>query len=673
MLGISGRTWLLLTVILLFSPLCDLLDDDDKYFHNDFWFFYLIFTIIIVFKKGKLYGLVSTAVESIIFLLIELSDEQATLNQQEWLIFFTLLFLNIIVSLTIGTLVKEKMENHIELVNTKNLLESIFNHLDIAIWSDNLKEKMLLSKGMEQIYGLKREEAEDQFWKESIHPEDHSISRKIEEKLQKHESFEFEYRILRPDGEIRWIRDRGIPVLNEQKELVRFDGVVVDITDKIEAKAELEFLAYHDGLTGLPNMNYLNHLLISDFYETMRLGHSVCVMFFNLDRFKLINDSFGHRTGDHLLKMISNKLVHLLPENGKVIRAGGDDFIFYLPKMNRVQGQNFVRLLLSVFSQPFQLDEQEIRIAASIGIAIPGKNDTLEVAVQKASAALHFAKEYGRNQYRFYSRQFWEIANRRLQLEQRLKAAVEQNLLELYYQPKLHLTAAEIKGMEALARWNDPVLGPVSPAEFIPLAEETGMIIPLGKWVLETACRQTKELQKKGYPPLNVCVNISSRQFLQHDFVKMIEQILQDSNLAPEFLNLEITERIALYNIDDAILKLTKLKNLGVSISLDDFGTGYSSLSYIKSLPIDYLKIDRAFINGIVENKQDADIIQSIISLAHTLHFNVVAEGVENKKQLTALADMQCDEIQGFYFAQPMSLRQLHQFLADMKEKTHFM
>jgi EAL domain-containing protein (putative c-di-GMP-specific phosphodiesterase class I) len=288
--------------------------------------------------------------------------------------------------------------------------------------------------------------------------------------------------------------------------------------------------------------------------------------------------------------------------------------------------------------------------------------------MRKASAALHFAKECGRNQYRFYSVEFFQTANRKMLLEQGLRKVLEQEKLEIYYQPKLDLITNRITGMEALARWNDAELGAVSPTEFIPVAEETGMIIPIGKWVLEEACKQNLEWHKLGYGSLHVCVNISSRQFLQDDFVLMIELVLARSGLAPEYLNLEITEGIALNNMEDAIEKLEKLKDLGITISLDDFGTGYSSLSYIKSLPIDFLKIDRAFIKGITENSQDGAIIDSIITLAHEFDFRVVAEGVEDEQQLQLLTTKKCDEIQGFYFAQPMVPDQFKLFLDKRKE-----
>ncbi|MFJ7727749.1 putative bifunctional diguanylate cyclase/phosphodiesterase [Neobacillus sp. NPDC097160] len=440
----------------------------------------------------------------------------------------------------------------------------------------------------------------------------------------------------------------------------RNNGIIGQLKEK---KAELEYLSYHDMLTGLFNMNYLNNYLTKEFHESKASGIPTCMMFFNLDRFKLINDSYGHHIGDQLLKMVAKRLINVVQDMGTVIRAGGDDFILYLPNTNISRAEDFSKLLLDEFSKSFYLEKHEIRIAASIGLANVLKDDSLEDTIQKASSALHFAKENGGGQYQLYCSEFVEIANRRLHLEQGLKKALQEKELELYYQPKLDIMTNQITGMEALLRWNDSVLGPISPVEFIPIAEETGLINPIGEWVLKEACRQTVEWNEIGFNPIHVCVNISSKQFLQDDFVIMIEQILNESDLSPEFLNLEVTESIALFNIHDAIYKLEQLRRIGVTISLDDFGTGYSSLSYVKSLPIDFLKIDRSFINGIFINKQDTAIIDTIISLAHSLGFKVVAEGVEAESQLRGLEEMGCDEIQGYYLAKPMDPVTFKEFL----------
>jgi len=478
--------------------------------------------------------------------------------------------------------------------------------------------------------------------------------------------FQEEFQIRDASGEVKYLEFQAMKTtINGLRAVL---GIILDMTEKRKMKAELEALAYHDPLTKLPNMNFVQYHLSQRFREVKNQSSSTCLMFFDLDRFKLINDSYGHHVGDQVLLVTTRRLKDAIKEVGTVIRAGADEFILYLPRLTHSQAEALAQQLLTRFTEPLQLEEHEIRTAVSIGIAVSEKGESLEELIKNASAALHFAKEFGRNQFRFYTSAFSEISNRRMQLEQRLRIAFEQNQLEIFYQPKLDLYTKQITGMEALARWNDPVLGSVSPAEFIPIAEETGLIVPIGKWVLETACRQNKEWQQKGYSPMQVCVNISGKQFLQNDFVPMIERILEECQLSSEYLNLEITEGIALYNIDEAIDKLKMLKKFWISISLDDFGTGYSSLRYIKSLPIDFLKIDRSFIQGILANHIDAEIIRSIISLSHTLGFKVVAEGVEEENQLKILKEMSCDEIQGYYFAKPMSKHEFEKFLIEHGE-----
>ncbi len=795
--GISLKTWIVLIGLYLFPPLFNCFDLDDQYFHNVLWFYYLIPTLLIVYNKGTKYGGLAIVASSLFFLSDE-SFQENGITKHEMILLFEMITINLLVSIIIGILVKRNRQKQKELNHTKNLLESIFHNLDIGVWSITNRKSLLLSKGIEKIYGLSREKElrNNQFWRKSIHPDDLSIADEIDNKWENSEGYQYEYRILRPNGEVRWILDQGLPVFNENGEHERYDGtnvditrqkelefhlkeseerykslvekalvgvfmiqnhklvyvnqwiteflgltekellgtsllnymkeadrnrivnhfqklivgqesffideiqitdqgeatkyleiqatlssingslaiigIALDVTEKKKTKDELEYLAYHDSLTGLPNKHYINKEIKKDFNLSKSLGIPVCIMCLNLDRFKLINDSFGHQVGDQLVKMVSKRIIESikLRPNGKAIRAEGDEFIISLLDSNEKQAQNFARNLLEVISEPFCLVNQEIRIAASIGIAKFERDDSLEEVIQKASSALHFAKEFGGNQYQLYSSDFGKQANRRLQLEQRLRKAMEQKNLEVVYQPKLDLFTNNISGMEALIRWNDPILGEVSPIEFIPIAEETGIIISIGKWVLETACKQNREWDRNGYPKIHVCVNISSKQFLQDDFVKMIKHVLNEADLSPEYLNLEITERIALYDIDDAIGKLKQLKQLGVSISLDDFGTGYSSLSYLKLLPIDFLKIDRSFISGIFENKQDVAIIDSIISLTHSLGMRVVAEGVEDEQQLNILSEMRCDEIQGFYYAKPMTAKDINQFL-DKKGELH--
>ena len=785
---IPFKTLILLAVFYLFPPLIDYIDFQDQYFQNALWFFYLIPTLLIAYNKGTKYGGLATGASSLLFLVIE-SFQTNGISKHEVIIFFEMTTINLLVSILVGMFVKSKRQKQRELSLTKNLLESVFHHLDIGIWSINNSKSLLMSKGIEKIYGLPRDTdlQNNRFWKNSIHPDDLHITAEIDKKWESQEDYEYEYRIIRPNGEIRWIRDRGLPVFNEHGEHERYDGtnvditrqkelefhlkesekrykhlvensivgvfmiqekklvyvnqwlaktlgltqeellgtslldyfkeadrlrvvsrfqklleeqessfvdqiqtvddveaatyleiqatltsingssaiigIALDVTDKKKAKDELEYFAYHDTLTGLPNKLYLMNELSKQFYRSASLGLPVYILYLNLDRFKLINDSFGHRAGDQLIQLVSKRLLDSIEPNGMAIRAEGDEFFIYLPDTNEQLALETARSLLNVLSEPYCLINQEIQVTASIGIASLEDDDDLEELVQKAGSALHFAKDFGGNQYQLYSSEIGQQVNRKLQLEQRLRKALEQNNLEVVYQPKLHVFSNRITGMEALLRWNDPILGVVSPSEFIPIAEETGMIISIGKWVLEMACQQNREWEKSGYPPIIVCVNISSRQFLQDDFVNMVEQVLKDTDLSPEYLNLEITERIALYNIDDAIEKLQQLKQLGVSISLDDFGTGYSSMSYLKMLPIDFLKIDRSFTTGIFEDIQDLAIINSIISLSHSLGMTVVAEGVEGENQLKVLSELGCDEIQGYYYAKPLPVSEFKQFL----------
>ncbi|WP_052353809.1 bifunctional diguanylate cyclase/phosphodiesterase [Neobacillus jeddahensis] len=787
---ISVKTWIILVFFYLFPPVLDYIDFQDQSLQNVFWYFYLIPALIIAFHKGSKYGGLATAVSSLFFLMDQSLLQPEGISKQEVIILFEMTTINLLVSLFVGYLVKNNRLRRIELSKANTLLESVFHHLDIGIWSIGKRENFLISKGIEDIYGMSREKElrDHHFWKKSIHPDDLVIVEQIDQKWKALEDYEYEYRIIRSNGDIRWIRDRGIPVFSEDGKHVRYDGtnvditkqkeleidlkeseeryktlvensivgvfmvqnmelvyvnpwfstmlgltkeellgtrlteylneadrnriishfqllleekeahfidliqtndlngavkyleiqarltsmdgdtaiigVAIDVTDKKKANEKLEYVAYHDPLTGLPNKHYLMDLS-NQYYQSTSLGNPGYILCLNLDRFKLINDSFGHRVGDQLITLVANRIANCSLSVGKVLRGQGDEFIVYLPDTNEQQALAHATTLLDDLSKPYYLAEQDIRITVSIGIAPFEMNETLEDLVQKAGSALHFAKDFGGNQYQLYSLEIGKQVNRRLQLEQRLRKALEENNLSVVYQPKLHLFSNRITGMEALIRWNDPILGAVSPVEFIPIAEDTGLIIAIGKWVLETACKQTKEWERSGYPPILVCVNISSRQFLQDDFVKMVEQVLKETSLSPENLNLEITESIALYNIDDAIEKLLQIKQLGVSISLDDFGTGYSSMSYLKLLPIDFLKIDRAFTSGIFKDKNDLAIIDSIISLSHSLGMRVVAEGVEDENQLNALSNLSCDEIQGYYYARPMPVPQFKEFLDE--------
>ena len=658
------KTWILIVIFYLFPPLFDYIDIEDEYFQNIFWFFYLIPTLLISFKKGTKFGGVVTGVSSLLFLLIE-SWQPFGVSKHEVIIFFEITLINLIVTLLVGILVKRNQVKRRLLKESEERYKSLVENSFIGVFMVQDKKLVYVNPWIAAILGLTQEELLGKNIMDYVKEDNRTSLLAHFQKLidAKEHFFQDEIQTIEQAQSARYLEIQAtLTSINGSSAII---GIAIDVTDKKKAKDELVYLAYHDSLTGLPNKHYLLNEVTKQFNQMTSLGKPVYILYLNLDRFKLINDSFGHQVGDQLFRLVSKRIVDIIAPIGKTVRTGGDDFIIFLPDSNEDQVLEYTRSLLKGISEPYFLESQEIQITASIGIASFEKGDSLEELVQKASSALHFAKDFGGNQYQLFSSSIGQQTNRRLQLEQRLRKALEHNHLEVVYQPKLNLYTNRISGVEALIRWNDPILGVVSPDEFIPIAEETGMIIPIGKWALEKSCQQNGEWNKRGYPPIHVCVNISSKQFLQDDFVKMVQQVLQDADLAPEHLNLEITERIALYNIDDTIEKLLQLKQLGVSISLDDFGTGYSSLSYLKRLPIDYLKIDRSFINGIYEDKQDFAIIDSIISLSHSLGINVVAEGVEDELQLKTLRQLHCDEIQGYYYAKPMTAEKVNHFFDE--------
>ncbi len=656
------KTWILLVISYLFPPLFDYIDIQDEYFQNVLWFFYLIPTLLISYKKGTKFGGLVTGASSLLFLLIE-SFQPSGISKHEVIIFFEITLINLIVTLLVGILVNRNQEKRKELKESEERYKSLVENSLIGVFMIQDKKLVYVNQWIAAILGLTQEKLLGKNILDYVKEDNRTSLLTHFRKLiaGKEHFFKDEIQTIEQAGAARYLEIQAtLTSINGSSAII---GIALDVSDKKKAKDELVYLAYHDSLTGLPNKHYLIKHLIKPFHQATSIGKPVFILYVNLDRFKLINDSFGHQVGDQLFRMISKKMVDVIDPIGETVRAEGDEFIIYMPDSNEDQVLKHTRSLLKVLSEPNFLANQEIQITASIGIASFEKGDSLEELVQKASSALHFAKEFGGNQYQLYSSKIGQQANRRLQLDQRLRKALEQNHLEVVYQPKLNLYTNCISGVEALIRWNDPILGVVSPDEFIPIAEETGMIVSIGEWVLVKACQQNREWEKSGYPPIHVCVNISSKQFLQDDFVKMVQRVLLEADLAPEHLNLEITERIALSNIDETIGKLQQLKQLGVSISLDDFGTGYSSLSYLKMLPIDYLKIDRSFINGIFEDKQDFAIIDSIISLSHSLGMSVVAEGVEDELQLKTLKQLGCDDIQGFYYAKPLTADQVKQFL----------
>jgi len=431
---------------------------------------------------------------------------------------------------------------------------------------------------------------------------------------------------------------------------------------------QLEHQANYDVLTGLPNRNLLQDRLKRAVFA-QRNARPIAVVFIDLDHFKFINDSLGHTQGDKLLAIIAERLASIVREGDTVARLGGDEFVLVLNDQNKedVIFRAMQRVLNKV-SEPMTIDGQELYITCSAGVSLyPADAPDVETLLKNADVAMYRAKEHGRNNFQFYTPEMNDLANERLALEHSLRRALERNELLLHYQPKVNLETGRIVGAEALLRWQHPEWGLIAPERFIPIAEETGLIVQIGAWVIRTACNQARLWQDAGLPPVIMSVNLSARQFRQESFVKEVTQILHETGLKPEQLEMELTESMLMHNANAAISILGGLKSLGVRLSLDDFGTGYSSLSYLSRLPIDTLKIDRSFVQHIGDQDECGNgiLAQAIISLGHSLNLTVIAEGVETGEQLKFLKAHQCDEVQGFYFCKPTVAGEFAKMLAE--------
>ncbi|MBP1759861.1 MAG: domain S-box/diguanylate cyclase protein [Firmicutes bacterium] len=449
------------------------------------------------------------------------------------------------------------------------------------------------------------------------------------------------------------IENSAAPIRDRDDSIIGAVLVFRDVSYKRNHMKELAHQAQHDALTGLPNRLLFNEHLKHALARAKRKKSRLAVMFLDLDRFKLINDTMGHSLGDQLLHDVAERIRQTLREGDTVARQGGDEFLVLLPEIkDELEAALVAERILGLFTQPIILESNEIYISTSIGISLyPNDASDLETLVKQADTAMYYAKEKGRNNCQFFTVGLNMKANERLSTENSLRKALARGEFVLHYQPQVGLESGAVVGLEALIRWNSVELGMVSPTSFIPIAEETGLIIPIGEWVLRTACTQNKQWQKQGFPPLRMAVNISARQFREPSFVKLVKGILQETELDPQWLELEITESIAMDNGDISLEMLSAFKEIGVRISIDDFGTGFSSLNYLRRMPIDTLKIDQSFIQDISTGENGEEVVTAIIQLAKNLHLKVIAEGVETNSQWSFLKDNLCDEMQGYLFS----------------------
>ena len=445
-----------------------------------------------------------------------------------------------------------------------------------------------------------------------------------------------------------------------------FIGSVRDITERKQAQERLNHLAYHDVLTELPNRLLFNDRFRQTAINASRHNRAVAVMFLDLDRFKTINDTLGHEVGDLLLKVVANRLIGCVRDGDTVARLGGDEYAILLADMAQAQDAALVaQKILDGFAKPFQVGSHELYTTASIGITLYPTDDAhIENLLKNADAAMYRAKDRGRNNYQFYTADMNAKAVERLALETHLRHALERNELLLHYQPQVDLKTGRIIGTEALVRWQRPEAGLVSPLDFIPLAEETGLIVPIGEWVLRTACAQGKTWQSAGVTGVPVSVNVSARQFRHKEFTETVRAVLRDTELRPDLLEIEVTESLIMEHAETTIERLDELHAMGIRLSIDDFGTGYSSLSYLTRFPIHTLKIDRTFINNVTTDPAHSAIASAIILLAHNLNLRVVAEGVETEAQAAFLRSHRCDAMQGYLFSRPVPERDMTSMLA---------
>ncbi|ANB71284.1 diguanylate cyclase [Paraburkholderia phytofirmans OLGA172] len=464
-------------------------------------------------------------------------------------------------------------------------------------------------------------------------------------------------RNYRKDGALFWNQLFIAPVPNAEGMITHHIGVINDVTDLMRYQEQLEYQANYDSLTRLPNRNLLRDRLQHALIVAQRHHKGIAVVFIDLDGFKNVNDSLGHSVGDRLLSVVAERLARCTRTSDTVARHGGDEFVIVMT--DTVDEQSLIAWMERVrasISEPVWLDGTELYVGCSMGASLfPQDGEDAETLMKKADLAMYRAKDMGRNTFQFYQPEMNASAGARLNLERRLRRALRDNEFLLHYQPQVDIVSGQIVGTEALVRWRDPEVGLVLPSTFIPVAEESGLIGPLSEWVLREACRQNKAWQDEGLPPARVSVNLSARVFQQRDIAKLVMQVLAETGLEPQYLELELTESTIMRNAEEAVSMLNELHALGIGLAIDDFGTGYSSLSYLKRFPVDRLKIDRSFVSDIGVSGDDETITSAIIALAHSLKLQVIAEGVETSAQLDFLRERACDEMQGFYFAKPMS------------------
>lgn len=554
---------------------------------------------------------------------------------------------------------------HVEaLFEEKERAQVTLDSIGDAVISTNVNgEVIYLNIAAEKLTGWSREEAAGHRLDEVFHIVDATTREVVPNPMalaiRGNKTFTLAQNcvLVRSDGCEAAIEDSCAPIHDRRGRVTGAVMVFHDVSTTRSLTLRMSYLAQHDSLTDLPNRILLNDRLTQAIALSHRHRHKLAVLFLDLDRFKHINDSLGHVIGDGLLLSVAQRLRASVRSSDTVGRQGGDEFVILLAEMTLAQDAAVIaeKLLLSL-NMPHRIEQHELHITASVGIAtFPDDGTDAETLMKNADFAMYHAKDSGRNNFQFFNADMNSRAVERQSLEDGLRHALERQEFELHYQPKMNLETGMIIGVEALVRWRHPERGLVSPAQFIQIAEESGFIVPIGRWVLGEACRQARVWQDTGLPPLRIAVNISAVELRAKGFVAGVGAILNETRLEPRYLELELTETFLMQDSKSTVTVLQAIKDMGIHLALDDFGTGYSSLSYLKRFPIDTLKIDRSFVSDLTTDADDASIVSAVISMARSLHLRVVAEGVETREQLEFLQQHRCPFGQGYYFSPPMT------------------
>lgn len=563
--------------------------------------------------------------------------------------------------------ISKLIQTETRLKENETQFQQIYESLNLNVWSWDVRDRKVVyvSSGIETLSGIKREDFLNgtRNWKQLIYPEDLRTFEKNQEELRKGENCIYQYRLVDSSGRIKWVEARTFPILDINGNLVRLDGLVTDIHSKKLKEEQINYYATHDYLTDLPN----RRLFEAKLKQLVAKNNEPFGLFYvDLDRFKFVNDALGHSVGDQLLKEAAKRLGRHLTENDLLARLGGDEFAVILADCDNPKEANEVALKIKKeFEAPFIMQDYHLHITTSIGIGIfPRDGRTMNELCANADIALFRAKGMGKNNIQFFNPSMTTEFHQQFLMVNDLVKAIQEEQFILHYQPKVDPETRGIKGAEALIRWNHPERGILQPDHFIPLAEETNLIIELGDWVIAEVCKQLRKWIDEGKDIVPISINISAKRFLKDDLVSKVYQILELTNVDPKWLEFEITETSLIQNEMKVLSTIDALKEVGISISLDDFGTGYSSISYLKKFKVDYLKIDRSFINAIHSSLDDEAIIKSILFLAHELNIKVVAEGVETEEQLAFLVKHQCSLMQGYLFSKPVDVDSFSQLLS---------